>query len=201
MKRIPPETIAKLKEEIAKGRTKKEAARELGISYFYAVQLTNRKWDTPAGYRKLPKELVRRIRRDVSNGMSRHAAADKYRISPSTVCDHTEDIPHGGRGNPGIRGETLDALRRMIANGYVKNVNHSRALSLKRYLPGVMSTQIGHERICYFEDRKEAACSAYVDSLGKVVDYADYASIKRAFGIDERAERRKRYALGKNRWF
>jgi hypothetical protein len=196
-KTTSPETIARIREEVSKGKTRDRVALDLGIHcntvQKYSVGLGNRP------HLQVPMETRRLIREDLLSGLSNARIAAKYGVSTKTVSRIAAGV-FSDQERLSIRGSTLAAVRIIMDKSYVKSLKKSQAKLLLRLFPQLRSSVVNGTHVLYIEKRACEAASAYMGDLGtKVMEYSDLAEVKRAFGIDEKRERAKKRSYGLRR--
>lgn len=69
--------------------------------------------------RKTPKEIIRKIRKEVLSGKSKYQVTKELGISNKVVYYHTRDIPSKTPGRTEIRGKTQELLKELLEKGHI----------------------------------------------------------------------------------
>ncbi len=183
-KHLSKETIATIREQVLKGKSKAQISRDLGFPYKTIWNYTK---DIRSPKVK-PNELKDKIREDVKNGKSKFQAARDYNLSQDTVYYWTKDIPSKPCGWPGIRGKTLDLLRELVTKGFIvpdKENAHQKFLLLRKYFPTIYRINIYQRQIFLLKGNEDAALRAFLEKTNKkIISYQELRQVTEVFGTD-----------------
>ena len=87
--KIPAEVISKIKDEVTKGKTKRQIAEEFGVSEATVIAYTKGRSNRTF----VPDELKERIRREVGAGKQKTQVATELSVPYHTVMFYTKDMP------------------------------------------------------------------------------------------------------------
>ncbi len=196
-KSLSKETIDFIRQQVLKGTSKAQAARDLDISY---RTVWNHTKDIRT-QRVLSRDLIEVIRQDVQNGASKFQTAQKYDVSYSAVYRWTRDIPGRNCGWPGIRGKTLEMLKELVDNGFLlptgENV-HGQFLTLRKYFPSIYRISIYGKQIFLLKGREEDAVRAFLGSTRKkIISYQELHQVTEVFGADISMKEKKAFLFKK----
>ena len=151
--------------------------------------------------KRLTKEAIKMIRREVLGGKSKYQVAKEMEVTKKTVYYHTEDIPSKNPGRTEIRGKTLELLKELLQEGHIncRSQCSQNFHTLQKHFPVIKRAQVAHRAVYYLEDKnKEALTALLVDKRSKVINYQDLASISKMFHVQLR-KNEKHALLGKNK--
>jgi len=150
----------------------------------------------------LPKEIIAQIRNKVQGGKTKFRVSREHNIPKTTVYRITEDLPSRSCGWPGIRGETLQVLQKLVTHGYFVDRCHNtkqRYIQLKKYFPTVCKVRIYGKNIFFIEGKEDAAVRALLGVIEKkIVSYQELKQITKIFNTDL-SRKEKETFLFKNR--
>jgi len=150
--------------------------------------------------KRLNKETIEIIRKEVLNGKSKYQVAKDMGINKKAVYYHTRDIPSKNPGRTEIRGKTLDLLKELLHEGHVNcRSKCSRNFhTLQKHFPVIKRAQVANKAVYYLEDKnKEALTSLLKGKRSKIINYQDLAHISKMFHVQLR-KNEKHGLLGKN---
>jgi len=196
-KSLSKETIDFIRQQVLKGTSKAQVARDLGVSY---RTVWNHTKDIRT-QRVLSRDLIETIRQEVKNGASKYLTAQKYDVTPSTVYYWTKDIPGRNCGWPGIRGKTLEMLKELVVNGFLlptgENV-HGQFLTLRKYFPSVYRISMYGKQIFLLKGREEEAVRAFLGcTRKKIISYQELHQVTEVFGADISMKEKKAFLFKK----
>ncbi len=183
-KSLSKETIDFIRQQVLNGTSKAQLARNFGVSYRTV-------WNHTKDIRTqkvLSRDLIEAIRKEVQHGVSKFQTAQKYDVTPSTVYYWTKDIPGRNCGWPGIRGKTLEILKKLVSNGFLlptgENV-HGQFLTLRKYFPSVYRISMYGKQIFLLKGNEEEAVRAFLGSTRKkIISYQELHQVTKVFGAD-----------------
>jgi hypothetical protein len=137
---------------------------------------------------KLSPELVKKIREQVSSGVSKYEVAKTSEIPYNTVLYHTQDFPNAREGNRRLGDRAMRIIQKLMKDGFfvpeAKIVDNSCCRNLRKHLPLLRKISVNKIVIYYLEDRKNDALRGFLDMYGnRVVEYRDLTELARLFGI------------------
>jgi DNA-binding CsgD family transcriptional regulator len=182
---ISKETKALIREQVLKGKSKSQVARDFNLT-FRTV------WNHTKDIRTqklIPKKIKEKIRKDVINGKSKYQTAKEYNLSNSTVYNITKDLFSKSNGGwSGIRGKTLDLLQEIIAKGYASSsygYTQQRYMVLRKYFPTICRKTIYGKTIFYLKGKEDAAVRAFLENTRKkIISYQELRQVTEVFGTD-----------------
>jgi DNA-binding CsgD family transcriptional regulator len=198
-KKRPKWEVGRIREYVLKYHSKSEAARRLGLSMGTVRWYTN---DIPVSI-GISSEKREKIRKEVMGGKSRYQVTKDLNISYLTVLRHTKDIPnHSGLGRPGIRGKTLEMLKKLMQDGYIicsPGYFHNYK-TLRKYFPMICKVNAYDKTVIFFEDKSDIATRAFLESLDrKITNYHELKRIIDIFKTKMDSVEKKRYIHKKKR--
>ena len=79
-------------------------------------------------------------------------------LHPTTVYEHTKDLPNKYHREPYISGKPLELLTQLLEKGYVDTEENRNALrALQRYFPQIKRSQFKNKSCYYLEDKNKLA--------------------------------------------
>ena len=136
---------------------------------------------------KLTSKQIKKIREKVQSGEVKYSVAEEMGISHQLVCYYTKDLPSSRPGNRGIRGKTLELLKKLLKDGYVDSTrNCSQNLrTLQKHFPVIQRAQVEGKSIYYLNDKNKDALKAMINNRGsKIISYHDLARISQVFNVN-----------------
>jgi DNA-binding CsgD family transcriptional regulator len=130
-------SIKYIRNEVKGGKTKKQVANEIGISYYKVRKYTR---DIYRSLR-IPYKLEKQIREEVKNGKTKKQVAEEYGLCTRTVSRYTRDIktnkPASNQFKKTIREEVLKCkskmkVARMLNISYNTVLYHTRDIITKK---------------------------------------------------------------------
>ncbi len=149
----------------------------------------------------ISKELIQQIREEVLKGKSKYQVAREMNLHPTTVYEHTKDLPNKYHREPYISGKPLELLKELIKKGYVYTEENRNALrSLQRFFPQIKRSQFKGKSCYYLEDKNKLALLELMEqNTSRIISFQDIAKACQVFNTDIEIHE-KRSFLGKNRW-
>lgn len=202
-KLLPQELIAKIREEVKKGKSRYNVADELGIN---VVAVYNHTTDLPKRkVKRLSKEEKDKIIEKRMQGSSIHELAKEYGVNSQTIymttrCLTDHDKPSTG-GNFGIRGRTFEILQFLVKEGYYiskKGENISSSIcTLSKYF-SIKKIEARKSHIYLLEGKDKVAFQAFMRiKRFKTIGYHELCSIASLFDANFTPEE-KREMISKN---
>ena len=145
--------------------------------------------------RKLSKETIERIRREVLSGKSNYQIAKELGVSETAVRNHTKDIARPRIEGPYIRGKQLELLRQLRRDGYVYTSNNRNLLrSLQKHFPMIKRVQFKNKLIYYLEDKSNAALQEMIkQNKSRVVSYHDLLNMSKIFDVKLTSKEKEKF--------
>lgn len=105
--------------------------------------------------RRISKETIKHIRREVSGGKSKYKVAKDFGLYQKTVYYHTRDISSKNPGRTEIRGKTLELLKELLQEGHVncRNKCSPNFHTLQKHFPVIKRVQVAHKAVYYLKIR------------------------------------------------
>lgn len=149
----------------------------------------------------LPKEFIQIIREEVLKGKSKFQVSKEMHLHPTTVYEHTKDLPCKVKREPYISGKPLELLKQLLEKGYVYTEENRNALrALQRFFPQIKRSQFKNKSCYYLEDKNKLALLELMkQNTSRIISYQDIAKACQVFNTDIEIHE-KRAFLGKNRW-
>ncbi len=149
----------------------------------------------------ISKELIQQIREEVLKGKSKYQVAREMNLHPTTVYEHTKDLPNKYHREQYISGKHLELLKELIKKGYVYTEENRNALrSLQRFFPQIKRSQFKGKSCYYLEDKNKLALLELMkQNTSRIISFQDIAKACQVFNTDIEIHE-KRSFLGKNRW-
>jgi hypothetical protein len=122
-------------------------------------------------------------------------------LHPTTVYEHTKDLPNKYKQEPHISGKPLELLKELLEKGYVYTEENRNALrALQRYFPSIKRSQFQNKSCYYLEDKSKLALLELMkQNTSRIISFQDLAKVSQVFHADIKIYE-KRSFLGKNRW-
>jgi hypothetical protein len=151
--------------------------------------------------KSISKERINQIREEVLKGKSKFQVAKDMHLHPTTVYEHTKDLPNKYHREPYISGKPLELLKQLLEKGYVYTEENRNALrSLQRFFPQIKRSQFKGKSCYYLEDKnKFALLELMKQNTSRIISYQDIAKACQVFNTDIEIHEKRGY-LGKNRW-
>jgi FixJ family two-component response regulator len=67
--------------------------------------------------RKLTRDDIQKIREEIIRGKSKYQVARELNLHPTTVYEHTQDLPSKVKREPYISGKPLELLKELLEKG------------------------------------------------------------------------------------
>jgi hypothetical protein len=150
--------------------------------------------------KSISKELIQQIREEVLKGKSKFQVASEMNLHPTTVYEHTTDLPNKYHREPYISGKPLELLKQLLEKGFVYTEENRNALrSLQRFFPQIKRSQFKNKSCYYLEDKNKLALLELMkQNTSRIISYQDIAKACQVFNTDIEISE-KRSFLGKNR--
>jgi predicted transcriptional regulator len=147
--------------------------------------------------RKLPKEIIEDIRKEVLSGKSNYEVAQELGISETTVRNHTKDIARPKNIGPCIKKEQFELFKQLLENGYVysdSNRNHLRGL--QKHFPMIKRANYKGRSLYFLEDYSKTALNAMIQQKeSRVISYHDLSNMSRIFDVKLSPKEKKEVCL------
>ncbi len=151
--------------------------------------------------RHITKDDIQSIREEVLKGKSKFQVAREMNLHPTTVYEHTKDLPNKYHREPYISGKPLELLKQLIEKGFVYTEENRNALrALKRYFPQIKRSQFKNKSCYYLEDKSKLALLELMrQNTSRIISFQDLMRASKVFNTDIEIYE-KRAFLGKNKW-
>ena len=151
--------------------------------------------------RYLTSDDIQWIREEVLKGKSKYQVAREMNLHPTTVYEHTKDLPNRFKREPYISGKTLELLKLLLEKGYVYTEENRKALrALQGFFPQIKRSQFKGKSCYYLEDKNKLTLLELMkQNTSRIISYQDIAKACQVFNTDIEIHE-KRSFLGKNRW-
>ncbi len=151
-----------------------------------------------ASGKPISKELIQQIREEILKGKSKFQVAKEMHLHPTTVYEHTKDLPNKYHREPYISGKPLDLLKQLLEKGYVYTEENRNALrALQRYFPQIIRSQFKNKSCYYLEDKNKLALLEMMkQNTSRIISYQDLERASEVFNTDIEIYE-KRMSLGK----
>jgi DNA-binding CsgD family transcriptional regulator len=192
-KKRPKWEVVRIRECVLKYHSKSEAGRRLGLSMRTVRWYTN---DIPVS-RGISSEKREKIRKEAMRGKSKYQVSKDLNISYLTVLKHAKDLPNHPRGGrSGIRGKTLEMLKKLMQDGYIicsPGYFHNY-MTLRKYFPMICKVNAYDKTVIFLEDKSDIATRAFLESLDRrITNYHELKRIINVFRAKMDGEEKKRY--------
>jgi len=149
----------------------------------------------------ISKELIHQIREEVLKGKSKFQVAREMNLHPTTVYEHTKDLPNKYHREQYISGKPLELLKQLLKKGFVYTEENRNALrSLQRFFPQIKRSQFKGKSCYYLEDKNKLALLELMkQNTSRIISYQDIAKACQVFNTDIEIHE-KRGFLGRNPW-
>ena len=151
---------------------------------------------------KITQELKKKIRKEVKNGKSKYQVAKELDLRKETIYRITKDLPSRPCGWPGIRGETLELLQKILNKGFAVYSCYNtkqKYIVLKKYFPSICKVKMYGKNIFFLEDKKDVAARVFLDNVKRrLISYHEIKQITRVFDTNL-SIKEKDVFLGKNK--
>ena len=151
--------------------------------------------------RHLSKDDIQRMREEVLKGTSKFQVSREMNLHPTTVYEHTKNLPNKYHREPYISGKPLELLKQLLEKGFVYTEENRNALrSLQRFFPQIKRSQFKGKSCYYLEDKNKLALLEMMrQNTSRIISYQDIAKACQVFNTDIEIHE-KRSFLGKNQW-
>jgi len=120
------DNISKIRTELYSGKTKRQIANELNLSY-YVVKKYGKEFVTS---KRIPVKLEQKIRQEVSSGKSKRRVAEELNLAYDTVYKYTADLGLTHYQKYGdLEPETIEKIREEVSRGKTR-VQTARSVGL-----------------------------------------------------------------------
>lgn len=166
MASLHPSLIKKIREEVAKGKSKSQVARELRVHRQTVAKYTK---DIPSKYarKKYTKEFIQKIRQLTRETGIKSEVARILGIPYESVIKYTKDIKVR---NKTFGERTWEMLKELMEKGYVfTNARNpsTKIYILRKHFPKIQWVKIKGRGIAFLPEKKEEAVRAFIQRLGK----------------------------------
>lgn len=183
---LPSELVEKIRDEVRKGRIKRDVAKELGVSCSSVIKYTS---DMPSR-RSYTDEEKKKIRRMVRETGKKLDVARRLGVPYKTVEKIAWDIRVGSVISFGRK--TMDVLSELFGKGYVymNGEKTAKIYMLRKYFPFIEIARIKTGKaIAFLPERKEEAMRALLERFNKKVwTYQELRRVTKLFDSDLRRE-------------
>jgi hypothetical protein len=126
------------------------------------------------------------ITRKIKSGKTKHEIAEEMNLPHQTVYYWTKAYPSKNCGWPGIRGQTLDVLKEILAKGYAisRGFSRSQYRVMKQYFPTIRKISIYNRNIYFLEGKEEIAVKACLCNTNKkIISYQELKQVTDVFNV------------------
>lgn len=150
---------------------------------------------------RITKDDIHQMREEVLKGKSKFQVAKELHLHPTTVYEHTKDLPNKYHREPYISGRPLELLKELLEKGYVYTKKNRNALrSLQRFFPQIKRSQFKNKSCYYLEDKNNLALLELIkQNTTRIISYQDLSNAAKIFNANIEIQEKRAY-LGKNRW-
>jgi len=135
--------------------------------------------------RRLSREKIDFLRKEVLSGKSNYEVARGLNISETTVRNHTKDIARPKNVGPCIKKEQFELFRQLLDNGYVyTDSNRNRLRGLQKHFPMIKRANYKGRSLYFLEDYSKTALNAMIQQKeSRVISYRDLSNMSRIFNV------------------
>jgi DNA-binding CsgD family transcriptional regulator len=174
-KRLSPEELQKIRNEVQKTKSKLTAAKNLGLSYYLIKWHTQ---DIKTDKRKfISDEIIHEIRKRYRQGQTKLQISKDMKIEYSIVIKYTKGLPPR---NNNFEKHCFEILRKVVKDGYyLCSKNESKIYNvLKEDFPNIIRVRVHGKTILFLEDKGDVAMRAYLNTLDrKITSYPELKQI------------------------
>ncbi|MCK5260800.1 MAG: hypothetical protein KAJ44_01300 [Thermoplasmatales archaeon] len=195
-RKTPPEVIKQIRTYVRKYNSRIQAAIKVGVSYPTVRWYTR---DIPIK-RGIPSEKVEKIRMKVMKGTPKYQVAQDFNLSYLTVLKYTRDLPGHPGGRSGIRGKTLELLKKLISDGYIicSSGHTYRYQTLRKYFPTIRRVNACGKTVIFLEDKSNIAVKALLEASNKkIMSYQELKQITKVFDTSLNQHEKKQFLYSK----
>jgi hypothetical protein len=149
--------------------------------------------------RKLSKETINLIRKEVLSGKSKYQVAKGLGISETTVRNHTKDIARPKNIGPCIKKEQFELFKQLLQDGYIyTDSNRNRLRGLQKHFPMIKRANYKGRSLYFLEDYSKTALNAMIKQKeSRVISYHDLSNMSRIFDVklSSREKRQKKQKI------
>lgn len=135
-------------------------------------------------------------------GKSKYQVSKELNISYQTIMKHTRDLPSHVGGRTGIRGSTLEMLKKLISNGYIicSPGYFLRYKTLRKYFPTIYRANVCGKTVIYLEDKSNTAVKALLEASNrKIISYQELNQIIKVFDTKLEKHEKKQFLTSKKK--
>ena len=135
--------------------------------------------------RKLSKETIELIRKEVMSGKSKYQVAKEMGICDSVVYRHTKDISRPKNVGPCIKKEQFELFKQLLEDGYVyTDKNRIRLRCLQKHFPMIKRANYKGRSLYFLEDYSKTVLNAMIKQKeSRVISYHDLSNMSRIFDV------------------
>ena len=135
--------------------------------------------------RRLSKEKIDLLRKEVLSGKSNYQVARELSISETTVRNHTKDIARPKNVGPCIKKEQFELFKKILEQGYVyTDSNRNRLRGLQKHFPMIKRANYKGRSLYFLEDYSKTALNAMIQQKeSRVISYHDLLNMSRIFDV------------------
>lgn len=135
--------------------------------------------------RRLSKEIIDNIRKEVLSGKSNYQVARELGISETTVRNHTKDIARPKNVGPCIKKEQFELFKKILEQGYVyTDSNRNRLRGLQKHFPMIKRANYKGRSLYFLEDYSKTALNAMIQQKeSRVISYHDLSNMSNIFDV------------------
>ena len=144
--------------------------------------------------RKLSKETIELIRKEVLSGKSKYQVAKEIGICDSVVYRHTKDISRPKNVGPCIKKEQFELFKQLLKEGYVyTDKNRNRLRCLQKHFPMIKRANYKGRSLYFLEDYNKTALNAMIQQKeSRVINYHDLSKMSKIFDVTLSSKEKKK---------
>jgi len=147
--------------------------------------------------RRLSKEKIDLLRKEVLSGKSNYQVARELSISETTVRNHTKDIARPKNVGPCIKKEQFELFKKILEQGYVyTDSNRNRLRGLQKHFPMIKRANYKGRSLYFLEDYSKTALNAMIQQKeSRVIGYHDLSNMSKIFDVKLTSKEKKIFLL------
>jgi DNA-binding CsgD family transcriptional regulator len=183
-KPLSEEIIAKMKEEVSRGKSRNQIAKELNLSYKQVWKHT-RDFHSKRG---LPQEIREKIRQEVLSGKSKRRVSIELGVSEYTVQYYTGDLCLTPFRRINVQDRKLEFMKDLLRDGYAlasDKYGSQEYFKLKEHFPAISRIKTRGRVIYFLEGKEDVAAKVFLERMQrKIISYQELKQITKVFRAD-----------------
>jgi len=168
MSTLPASLIQKIREEVAKGKSKRQVAKELNVNRKTVTKYTK---DISSRYthKRYTPEFIEKIRQLTKEIGIKSEVARILGIPYESVIKYTKDIKVR---NKTFGQKTWEMLKEIMEKGYVftnSSKPSTKIYILRKHFPKIQLVVVENRGVAFLPERKEEAMRALLEKMGRRV--------------------------------